>query len=251
VGGVARRATAIEAARKRQSAVLVLDAGNFLLNDMEPAVSSKGTSSIEAMNRMGYQAAALGEKDLTLALGFLRQRVSEAKFPILSANVVAKETGQPVCDAYTIKEAQGHRVGIIGLTGQPVANITSPYTVNEPLEALRAILPEVAGKSDFVIVLTGASAAIRREIAKSMPDVDLVISAGDEWINPPEAGAAGGLIVQAHQSTAGHAGLRLGILRLSLDSANKRSQYAFDGLPLGPEIADQPEVAAWVATQPQ
>jgi 2',3'-cyclic-nucleotide 2'-phosphodiesterase (5'-nucleotidase family) len=218
---------------------------------MEPAVSSRGASSIEAMNRMGYQAAALGEKDLSVALSYLRQRVSEAKFPILSANVVAKETGQPVCDPYAIKDVQGHRVGIIGLTGQPVANMTSPYTVNEPLAALRAILPEVAGKSDFVIVLTSASAALRREIAKSLPDVDLVISAGDEWINPPEVGAAGGLIVQAHQSTSGHAGLRLGILRLALDSANKRSQHAFDGLPLGPEVPDQPEIAAWVATQPQ
>ena len=79
-----------------------MDAGNALLNDMEPAVSSRGASSIEAMNRLGYQAMSLGERDLTLAVSALRQRVGEAKFPILSANVLAKDSGQRVCDAYTV-----------------------------------------------------------------------------------------------------------------------------------------------------
>ncbi len=218
---------------------------------MEPAVSSRGASSIEAMNRLGYQAMSLGERDLTLAVSALRQRVGEAKFPILSANVLAKDSGQRVCDAYTVLDVQGRKVGIIGVTGQPVANATSPYTVTDPLQALRGVLPEVAGKSDIVIVLTSATAAIRREIAKSLPDVDVIVSAGEEMISPAEVGAAGGVIVQAHQSTAGHAGLRLGILRLAFDSANKRSQYAFDALSLGPEVPDQQAVADWVATQPQ
>ena len=64
-GGVARRATAISLERQRAEHVLVLDAGNSLLNDRDPARKTKGQTSVEAMNRMGYNAVALGMLDLT------------------------------------------------------------------------------------------------------------------------------------------------------------------------------------------
>ena len=64
-------------------------------------------------------------------------------------------------------------------------------------------------------------------------------------------GAAGGLIVQPYLSTAGHAGLRLGILRLALDGAWQRKDYRWESLPLGPEVPDEPAMAAWVNTQPR
>jgi len=249
VGGVARRATAIEEARKRQPSLVLLDAGNALVNDMEPAVSSKGATSIEALNRLGYQAVALGDRDLSLGLGALRERLAEAKFPMLSANVVVKTSDERLAQAYAILNVQGHRVGVIGVTGQPAQNDLSPFEVKDPLQALREVLPVVVERSDFVIVLSNASAAQRREIVRSMPEVDLVISAGDDFINPPEAGEAGGLIVQADHSTPYHAGLHLGILRLTLDRDNQRQQYVWESLSLGPEIPDEPAIAEWVATQ--
>ena len=92
VGGVARRATTINQEKKKNPYTLVLDAGDSLVGDQDPALKTQGKSSVEAMNRLGYDAMALGPADLALGLETLRARMAEAKFPMLSANAVVTGT---------------------------------------------------------------------------------------------------------------------------------------------------------------
>ena len=68
VGGVARRATTINQEKKKNPYTLVLDAGDSLVGDQDPALKTQGKSSVEAMNRLGYDAMALGPGDLALGL---------------------------------------------------------------------------------------------------------------------------------------------------------------------------------------
>ena len=65
---MARRATIIAQERAEGEFVLVLDAGNSLVGDREPAQGSRGKSSVSAMDLMGYDAMALGPGDLALGL---------------------------------------------------------------------------------------------------------------------------------------------------------------------------------------
>jgi 2',3'-cyclic-nucleotide 2'-phosphodiesterase (5'-nucleotidase family) len=244
---VARRVTAIEEARKRQPATLLLDAGNSLMNDQDPAVKTQGASSIQVLNRLGYDAVGLGGRDLMLGAEVLKQRIAEAQVAVLSANVVVQATGQRLAQPYRIVDVQGHRVGIIGLSA--TATVPGPgLDVRDPLASLREILPEVKGKSDAVIVLSTAPLAIAQEIAKTMPEVALIVSAGEDWPSLPEQGGAGTVIVHAEQPTVGHAGRIVGIARLALGSDGRLAGHAWKGLSLGPEVVDDPDTAAWVAT---
>ena len=85
---MARRATLIDGVRADADHSLVLDAGNALINDRQPAVRTRGATSVDALNRMGYDAVALGLTDVTqLSLDELRARLAEARFPMVSANV--------------------------------------------------------------------------------------------------------------------------------------------------------------------
>ena len=59
MGGVVRRATYIDGVRKENKNVLLFDAGDFLQGT--PYFNLfKGEVEVEAMNRMGYDAATLG-----------------------------------------------------------------------------------------------------------------------------------------------------------------------------------------------
>jgi len=66
---------------------------------------------------MGYDAMALGEVDLQLGEDTLRQLIDDAHFPVLSANVIVRSTGDLFTAPYVVLERGGRRIGVIGLTG--------------------------------------------------------------------------------------------------------------------------------------
>ena len=101
--------TAVRAARADDGgAVLVIDAGDMWQGTLESNLV-EGASVVEAYNAIGYTAAAIGNHEFDfgpigeLAIpagpdddphGALRQRITEAQFPVLSANIVDTTTGE-------------------------------------------------------------------------------------------------------------------------------------------------------------
>ena len=94
----------------------------------------EGSTVVEAYNAMQYTAVTIGnhefefgpigelaipESDEDDPRGALRQRIREAQFPVLSANIVNKETGELIdwenVTPSIMVEAAGVKVGIIGL----------------------------------------------------------------------------------------------------------------------------------------
>ncbi|NLE77164.1 MAG: multifunctional 2',3'-cyclic-nucleotide 2'-phosphodiesterase/5'-nucleotidase/3'-nucleotidase, partial [Chloroflexi bacterium] len=102
-----------------------------------------GQIVVEGMNRLAYDAMTLGQLEFGLSGEQLQARLSEAQFPVLSANIVAKDGDRPFVQPYVIKElAGGHRAAIIGLTealaNETVrANTDDAFQVADPLEAAR------------------------------------------------------------------------------------------------------------------
>ena len=226
--------------------MLLLDAGDALLGDRGPAVQSQGKTSVQALNLLKYDAVVIGEGDLRLGLESLRQRIEEAAVPLLSANIWLKGSGERLATPYVICQVQAHRIGVIGLTGSNWDPRDPTFALRDPVESVQGILPEVAAQSDVVIILSHATLDAERQIADHIPGVHLIVSGGAERLDSPEVGSAGALIVHADRSTAGHAGLRLGIARLSFDAQNRLLDYTWEALSLGPEVGDDPEVAAWL-----
>jgi hypothetical protein len=54
-------------------------------------------------------------------------------------------------------------------------------------------------------------------------------------------------IVHADMSTPGHAGRRIGIGTWRFDEQSRLVDYDWQSLPLTPDVADDPEMAAWVS----
>jgi 2',3'-cyclic-nucleotide 2'-phosphodiesterase (5'-nucleotidase family) len=80
---------------------------------------------------MGYDAAALGNHEFDFGQKVIRANAAAASFPILSANATVVKTGRlpDFCTPYIIREVNGVRVAVIGLTTQITPNIVTPKYV--------------------------------------------------------------------------------------------------------------------------
>jgi len=223
VGGVARRATTIADERKGGGPTLVLDAGNSLTGDRDPALKSAGASSIEAMNLLGYDAVALGPADLKLGPAILRSRIAEALFSVLSANAIDRRTGELLAKPYVVQDFKGHRVAIIGLSA---AGDTDKITVRDPLAALKAVLTELGSQADEIIVLSTAGTSINREIADSIVGITAIVEGGaGASVKPWVSSRTGTPIFHADEASPGHAGRVLGIAKLALNRDGTLANY--------------------------
>ncbi len=222
--------------------MLVLDAGNCLTGDRDPARRTQGQTSIEVMNRLGYDAVALGAQDLELGPDILKQRIAEAAFPVLSANAFDARTEARLAEPFALVDIERHRVGIVGISG-PAA--TDAIQVRDPVSAAETAVAELSASADIIIVLSNAGEAVNRAIASQVPDVDLVIGAAGRVTSQAEE-AGGALLVQADQASPGHAGRYVGVATLEFDSQGDLVEANWERVRLSPDIPDDPEFVSWV-----
>ena len=242
---MARRATKIAQTRQRGGFSLLLDAGDSLTGDADPARKSQGQSSVTVMNMLGYDAMTLGPQDLSLGLTVLQQRMAEAKFAVLSANAVISATGKLLAKPYVIREFGGHKVAIVGLSGGSGA---AEVAVRDPQETAQTIVAQLASQADAIILLSHAGETVDRQIAETVPGIALIVSSGPFALTMPWRSKTGTLILHADEATPGHAGRRVGIATLTF-GGGRLIQQDWQQVGLDPQIADDPAMSAWVQKQ--
>lgn len=196
---------------------------------------------IEAMNLMGYDAMALGERDLQLGVDQLQLRMSEADLAVVSANVHLAETGELFAAPYTILKSDDRSFGIIGLTGMP-AELPPGFTISDPIKAVEDLLPEVTEGADLIIILSHLGWNQSKQLADLDPEIDLVISGGMDTPDPElyQGPLIGTYLAQAELPSSRHAGRRVGRWKLTLDTANELTLNSWTIISLGPEFIDAP-----------
>ena len=233
--------------RQASSHFLLLDAGDSLFGDRFLGQQTQGKGVVEAMNLMGYDAMAVGGGDMRLGLDTLRQRMAEAEFPFLSANVVLSGTETLFTEPYMIKEMGDHRVAIIGLTEPGGANaVQGAVTVLNPIETARRYVAEVSAQASIIIVLSHIGMQGNMKLAEGVEGIDLIVSgAGQMSVDQAvQNETTGPLIVQVEVPSPGHAGRRIGVARLQIDSQGEVSSHRWTAVSLTPDFADDPEMRA-------
>lgn len=141
----------LRAARGRdQGAVMLVDAGDMFQGTLESNLA-EGADVIAAYNQLGYAAAAIGNHEFDFgppgpaatvksvdedARGALKARAAEARFPLLTANIVDAQSEQrikwpnmPPSTVVTLLregDAAPIKVGIIGVTTEATPFTTMP-----------------------------------------------------------------------------------------------------------------------------
>ncbi len=120
-----------------------------------------GQSTIEAMNGIGYDAVSIGNHEFDWGVDILIERVADADFAMLGANIYLKGTDRHPewVEPWTIVERDGVRVGFIGMTTPSTPIVARPSLVADfdfrPIaEALDRYIPVVrAAGTDFVVAV--------------------------------------------------------------------------------------------------
>ena len=120
----------------------------------------QGESMVEVMNAMEYDAAAIGNHEFDFTVSVLNQRLEEMDFPLLSANIIEKESGEipEFAQPYIIKNVDGIQVGIIGLSSTSTPYTTFPAYVEDYefisyTEALNEYAPKAVADGAEVLIL--------------------------------------------------------------------------------------------------
>ena len=156
VGGVAYLAGRVDKLREERPSLLL--AGGDMIQGNNWANLFQGESVIQLMNLMGFDAMVVGNHEFDFGQDVLRQRIAEARFPVLGANV----DGFPQLLPYTIREVGGVRVGIVGVVTQDTPLSTHPKNVvglefRAPDDALRHWANRLKDKVDVLIALSNTS----------------------------------------------------------------------------------------------
>lgn len=196
---VAKRITAIKEERASHENTLLLDAGDVFsgtlyFNEFE------GLADLEFMNMIGYDAMTFGNHEFDRGTETLAPFVEAAQFPFVSANVdfsaddhlkdrfndeISADPADGEIYNGIIKEINGEKVGIFGLTTADTVNISSPGEdvefedyIEEAEKAVEAFEDQGINK---IIALThigyddNAEVDNDLELAKHVDGIDVVV----------------------------------------------------------------------------
>ncbi len=240
---MARRATAIRQLRQTaEGTFLLFDTGDTIFG-RPPSDNSQGELPLRAMGLMGYQAMALGERDLGAPAEVLRERFEQAGFPILSANLGPADL-LPL-QPYILLEAEGHTIAIIGATAtraeQRSGKVGADLTVTKPLEAIPPLVEELRDQADVIILLSNLIQKTNLTLAQEVPGIDLILGTRD--MTPPAQvqqvdGPDGRVVLQG----SGQRGEQLAVLRVYFDEAGRVVRVEGEAILLNTQYADDPQM---------
>ncbi len=165
LGGGASAAAYIEKQRERAREeggyVLVIDQGD-IFQGTPVGNYRKGEAVVEYFNHIGLDLWTVGNHDFDEGSENLWKLIKMSEMPVLSANLVWAETGEPVeyVQPYVIKDYDGIKVAIIGVTTTDTPKMAFPEHVKDvafldEFETVRRYVKEVREKGADLVFVSG------------------------------------------------------------------------------------------------
>ncbi|KPJ61176.1 MAG: hypothetical protein AMJ46_02320 [Latescibacteria bacterium DG_63] len=233
IGGAAVVAGFVEAERcSAGGEVLLVDSGDMMQGSALSNLT-EGAAVIEFMNSVGFEACAVGNHEFDWGVGVLEERIEQAKFPFLCANVFSGEgderPGWAVPTA--VIQKMGLKIGLVGVVTTDTPALSNPKNVqglrfeqperivNELAAQLREnganlvlVLAHIGGEQEEDGTVVGPIAAFTSRLR----GVDAVFGGHSHTV---VAGTVGAIPVMISASN----GRAIGIMRLQVDTSTGKS----------------------------
>ncbi|MGI2014657.1 bifunctional UDP-sugar hydrolase/5'-nucleotidase UshA [Shewanella oncorhynchi] len=206
--GLAAQKTLVDQIRaevsKNGSQTLLLSGGDINTgvpeSDLQDAIPD-----FTGMNKIGYDAMAVGNHEFDNPLSVLDMQRRLAEFPMLAANIYRKNAdgtlGERYFDAYKVFDVNGLKVAVIGLTTEDTAKIGNPeyisdLTFTDPKVEVAKVIKEIkdAKAADIIFATThmghyadgknGSNAPGDVAMARALKEGDLQVVIGGHSQNP-------------------------------------------------------------------
>ena len=189
-GGLAERASFVKSVRAANENVLLIDAG-----DMNTGTALSNLFDAEpdflAYNLIGYDASTFGNHEFDGGMEKLNRQIAMANYPFVSSNVKTTDGAFLGGHRYLVKDYDGFRVGLFGITtlrtqtmAGPAHFVNSDLTFIPEIEAAQAAvsLLRKREKADIVIAITHigdvqeyAGHVTSAELAAAVPGIDIIV----------------------------------------------------------------------------
>ncbi|MEW2045303.1 5'-nucleotidase C-terminal domain-containing protein [Streptomyces sp. NPDC005476] len=220
--GLARISTLVNRIRaeKGRENTLLVDAGDtiqgtpltYYYAKVDPITAKGGPvhPMAQAMNAIGYDAAALGNHEFNYGIETLRKFESQLRFPLLGANAVDAKTLKPAFQPYVIKTfcvkgAPPVKVAVLGLTNPGIAIWDKAYVQGKLAfpgleEQAAKWVPKLKSLGADVVIVSAHSGSSGTSsygdqlpyvensaalVAQQVPDIDAVL-VGHAHVEIPE-----------------------------------------------------------------
>jgi 2',3'-cyclic-nucleotide 2'-phosphodiesterase/3'-nucleotidase len=284
--GLAKVATLVKAIRAERGTdgLLMIDAGDtiqgtplaYYYAKIEPITQGSVHPMAEAMNLIGYDAAALGNHEFNYGIPLLRRFEEQCDFPLLGANAVDAATKLPAFPPYIIKrmkleDGRHIKVGVLGLTNPGIAiwdkaNVEGRMEFPGLVEQATIYVPRMkAAGADIVVVSAHSGSKTSSSygdalpykenaaslVAEQVPDIDAILVGHaheeivEKWVTNRQTGE------QVLLTEPLKWGMRLAVIDLDVQQVRGRWQVVGKRSQLldANTVDEDPEVAKALTAQ--
>lgn len=256
-GSLLQCAALVRREREKSPDLLLLDCGD-VVQGTAASFQTRGGIMAVAMNAMGYDAYVPGNHEFDWGIDALAGFMDRMQAPALAANLVAGPEAPAAFRRvlpYVVKEIDGVRVAVVGLTNPNIPNWTRG-TAEAGLEfldsrrALERTLPQVRREKPHVMILLVHQGLLQRDdaanqlnaIGRRFGEFDLMLGGHLHMVSTK---------TQVGKLTFGQAGAGAeGVLRvrLTFDTVkNAVTDKQIEFLPVDPDLPEDPDIYAQVA----
>lgn len=233
-GGLARMFTRLSQIRDTHKNILLFNTGDTIQGSAE-ALYTRGQAMVDVLDQFGIDGMAVGNWDYIYG----KQRFLElfgpgtgngpsgTRYGAVAANVYDATTNQLLLPPYFVKEVDGVKIGVLGLSTERAINALGPFaTAGITFTSTGAELPKYVDilknqeKVDLIVLVSEFGLGKNVILANRNPDIDVVFSSDMHEETPHAVIADSGALV----SEAGQDGTRIAQLNLVVNphkSGNK------------------------------
>jgi len=176
----ARRAEALGFLREKSGALL-LDSGDAITAG-NIYVRRGGEPVLDLMNRAGYDAMAVGNREYYFRKRGLLHKTARAKFAVLSANLLPREDELGHIQRWAVVDVGGERVGLFGLTPTMIrpggwVEAFSDLRFIPWRQAAREAVAALQQEATWLVALSHLGLKSDVRLARICPELDLILGA--------------------------------------------------------------------------
>lgn len=256
-GGVARVATQINALREQLEGqnYIVLDAGDQYQGSLM-YTTYKGDVEIEMMNKIGFDAMAVGNHEFDDGDEGLLKLLDGANFPVISGNLDVSTNNllNGKLKNHVVLEVGGEKIGIISALATDTVDTSSPSDAVIFQDEIESLQADVAALTDEgvtkIIALNHVGLATDIAIAEAVSGLDAVVGGHSHtrFSNTEEGAEAYPKMVGAVPVVQAYAYSKyVGHLTLTFDDAGTVTSATGDTILLDASVEEDAEIKARVA----
>ncbi|MBE6069830.1 MAG: bifunctional metallophosphatase/5'-nucleotidase, partial [Clostridium lundense] len=161
------------------ASTLLLDIGDHMDRAAFETEGTLGQANVDVLNLTGYDAVTIGNNEgLTFTPEMLGQAYAGLHSSVVCGNIIEMQTGQPPAwmQSRLIIHKQGFKIGLVAATAAfaEFYELLGLESLN-PLDTIARDVSQLRDEVDLVIVMSHLGLPMDRQLAETVPGIDLII----------------------------------------------------------------------------